>query len=80
MWSQHSERVEERGERRVWPDGVRVRLAPSVSAAAVGPPLAVGARITALASRGAWVRIQAEAQQRWVLTRHPEHGSILQLT
>ena len=68
------------GKTKADPDGVRVRLAPSVSAAAVGPPLAVGARITALASRGAWVRIQAEAQQRWVLTRHPEHGSILQLT
>ena len=59
--------------------GVCVRLAPSVSAAAVGLPLAVGAQVTAVASRGAWVRIEAEAQ-RWVLTRHPEHGALLQLT
>jgi hypothetical protein len=62
--------------------GVRVRLAPSVSAGSVGPPLARGTVVRAIASRGDWVRIPdvdsgATEVPRWVLIAHPEDGELL---
>ena len=57
---------------------VRTRLAPSISAAAVGSPLQRGAVVPAYATRGAWIRVDAQ-QPRWVLVSHPEHGELLQL-
>ena len=55
------------------------RLAPSVSAAAIGPPLVRGEVCEVLATRGLWVRLadSVSGQPRWLLTAHPEDGRLL---
>jgi len=54
-----------------------VRLAPSVSAAAVAH-LERGAMVEAVATRGLWVRVAPDCEgPRWMLTWHPEAGTYL---
>ena len=62
---------------------VAVRLAPSTSAATNGPAAVRGEACVAIARRGLWIRLDDEplsGTPRWLLTRHPEQGTLLEST
>ena len=69
---------------RVACDSAPCRLAPSLSAGAVGAPLRAGDVCDVVARRGQWVRLERDhlpadgaPLPRWVLTRHPKDGVLL---